>query len=119
MLTIRELAEAPATLPLVPDVAEILGIGATTAYELAAKGRLPAPIRAFKLGTSWRVQTGHLMRFLGLPVAVRSAAPSNTAEALEKIIDGALVIVSVRQLREVLGAGTDGNESPSDAGSSA
>lgn len=55
------------TLPVVLDLrtaARLLGIGRTKAYELARAGRFPC--RILRLGTSYRVPTAELLRYLGI-----------------------------------------------------
>lgn len=57
------LAAAGPTMPL-PDVAKVLGIGRTTAYELASRGELG--VRVLRLGRRWVVPTAELRRFVGV-----------------------------------------------------
>lgn len=103
--TVADLAdpELPATLPLWPDVAGILGIARNRAYELAEAGGLPVP--AWKLGSRWVVPTGHLRRALGIAAETagdpvpRSAAGTDLAT----VLDGAYVLVPVEHLRRALG----------------
>ncbi len=101
--TVATLRDAPPTLPLVPDVAGILGMGENKALELAARGKLPVP--AWKHGLRWVVPTGHLMRHLGLPVPGDAEADGGHGGrgALDELLAGAYVVVSVAALREAVG----------------
>ncbi|MFI7496242.1 helix-turn-helix domain-containing protein [Kocuria sp. M4R2S49] len=58
----HKCCDTPATLPLWPDVATVLGIGRSTAYELVRTGEFP--IRVLRLGKKLRVSTVDLDRYL-------------------------------------------------------
>jgi excisionase family DNA binding protein len=62
-LTRAELLELPATVDLV-TAAQALGIGRTTAYQLARAGDLPLPV--LRLGARYRVPTAALLQVLGI-----------------------------------------------------
>jgi excisionase family DNA binding protein len=57
-------AEDAPSLPLVPTAAQAVGVGTSTAYELARSGEFPVPV--FRVGSQWRVRTAELRQFLGL-----------------------------------------------------
>jgi excisionase family DNA binding protein len=55
------------TLPVVVDVttaARALGLGRSTAYELARRGEFPC--RVIRVGSSYRIPTADLLRVLGI-----------------------------------------------------
>ncbi|WP_256789785.1 helix-turn-helix domain-containing protein [Frankia sp. AvcI1] len=83
MKSIPELLVGPPTLPLWPDVAEILGMGKNTALDLAASGRFPTPV--FKHGLRWIVPVGHLLELLGFG----STAVTIGADELRAALDAA------------------------------
>ena len=58
-----ELLALPATVDLV-TAARALGIGRTTAYQLARAGELPVPV--LRLGARYRVPTAALLTALGV-----------------------------------------------------
>ena len=62
-LTIDELRDLPATIDL-PTAARALGLGRTKAYELARNGQFPC--RILRIGSSYRIPTPELLRYLGL-----------------------------------------------------
>jgi len=64
-LTLAEVAGLPAVTDLV-TAGRALGIGRTTAYELARAGQFPCPV--IRAGTTWRVPTAGLLALLGLAV---------------------------------------------------
>jgi Helix-turn-helix domain len=68
-----ELLALPPTTDLV-TAARALGIGRTTAYELARAGEFPTPI--LRLGARYRVVTSGLLAALGLDAAGGSTAPT-------------------------------------------
>lgn len=91
----------PATVPLWPDAARLLGIGRNQAYEMADARTLPVP--AWKPGLRWVVPTAHLMRHLGIPVpGERQDARPAGAEVLDEILGGAYLLVPAAHLRKVL-----------------
>lgn len=61
----RELkaGDLPLTMPMWPDAARILGMGRSTAYELAKRGEFP--VRVLQLGTKKRVSRADLLNYLG------------------------------------------------------
>lgn len=62
-LTRAELLALPVTVD-VPTAARALGLGRSTAYELARRGEFPC--RVLRVGSSYRVPTADLMRILGV-----------------------------------------------------
>jgi len=62
-LTADELRALPATIDL-PTAARALGLGRTKAYELARLGQFPC--RILRIGSSYRIPTQDLLRYLGL-----------------------------------------------------
>ncbi len=71
----EELLALPASVDLV-TAAKALGIGRTTAYQLARAGELPVPV--LRLGVRYRVPTAALLAVLGISStedsSIRSAA---------------------------------------------
>ncbi|WP_329187006.1 helix-turn-helix domain-containing protein [Actinacidiphila glaucinigra] len=63
-MTIAEILDLPAVVPLWPTVGNALGLAESTTYQLAAQKRLP--FEAVRLGRRWMVRTVDLHRFLGL-----------------------------------------------------
>lgn len=71
----------PRTLPPTVDVVtagRLLGIGRTTAYQLARAGRFPVPV--LRIGGGYRVPTGPLLALLGIDTP-SDAAPRSAAIA--------------------------------------
>ncbi|MBS2966346.1 helix-turn-helix domain-containing protein [Actinocrinis puniceicyclus] len=69
----------PRTLPPTLDIVtagRLLGIGRTTAYQLARHGRFPVPV--LRVGGSYRVPTAPMLALLGID-APAVAAPQTTA----------------------------------------
>ena len=62
-MTSTELLALPVTID-VPTAARALGLGRSTAYELARRGEFPC--RVLRVGSSYRVPTADLMRVLGI-----------------------------------------------------
>jgi hypothetical protein len=62
-LTRAELLALPVVVD-VPTAARALGLGRSTAYELARRDEFPCPV--LRVGTSYRVPTAGLMRVLGV-----------------------------------------------------
>ena len=62
-LTRAELLALPVTVD-VPTAARALGLGRSTAYELARRDEFPC--RVLRIGSSYRVPTADLMRVLGI-----------------------------------------------------
>jgi hypothetical protein len=63
-LTIAEILDQPAVVPLWPTVGRALGLAESTTYQLAAEDRLP--IEVIRLGRRRVARTIDLHRFLGL-----------------------------------------------------
>lgn len=63
-LTIAEILDQPAVIPLWPTVGRALGLAESTTYQLAAENRLP--IEVIRLGRRRVARTTDLHRFLGL-----------------------------------------------------
>jgi excisionase family DNA binding protein len=70
-VTLRDLSELPPTLDLM-TAAQVLGIGRTTAYSLAKKGKFP--VHVIRIGELYRVSTTDLLRLL------RGSSPEDTPE---------------------------------------
>ena len=63
-------------LPVVIDIttaARALGLGRSTAYELARRGEFPC--RVLRMGNSYRVPTADLLRVLGIEPGEQQAPP--------------------------------------------
>ncbi|MDT0377317.1 hypothetical protein RM572_00815 [Streptomyces sp. DSM 42041] len=73
-LTIAEILALPAVVPLWPEVGRALGLAESTAYQLAAEGRLP--IEVFTLGRRRMARTVDLHAFLGLAPLRATEAPA-------------------------------------------
>lgn len=65
-LTIAEILDLPALVPIWPTVGRALGLAQSTTYQLAAEGRLPEELRLVRLGRTLKVRTSDLITFLGL-----------------------------------------------------
>ena len=63
-LTVAEILDQPALVPLWPTVGRALGLAESTTYQLAAQGRLPFEV--IPLGRRRVARTIDLQRFLGL-----------------------------------------------------
>jgi excisionase family DNA binding protein len=61
--TLGQIADLPVVLDL-ESAGRLLGIGRTTAYEMARAGRFPC--RTIRVGAKWRVPTAELLALLGL-----------------------------------------------------
>lgn len=68
-------------LPVVVDVATVaraLGLGRSTAYELARRDEFPC--RVLRIGSSYRIPTAELLRVLGIdPDSGSAPAPKSAA----------------------------------------
>ncbi|MGW7424393.1 helix-turn-helix domain-containing protein [Streptomyces sp. NPDC054813] len=73
-LTIAELLDQPAVVPLWPTVGRALGLAESTTYQLAAENRLP--IEVIRLGRRRVARTVDLYRFLGLAPKETGAGPA-------------------------------------------
>lgn len=85
-LTIAEILDQPAVVPLWPTVGRALSLSESTTYQLAAEGRLP--IEVIKLGRRRYARTSDLHRFLhlipeenGAAREVESRASANNKDA--------------------------------------
>lgn len=72
-LTISEILDQPAIVPLWPTVGRALGLAESTTYQLAAEDRLP--IEVIRLGRRRVARTIDLHRFLGLLPQENGTAP--------------------------------------------
>lgn len=72
-LTIAEILDQPALVPLWPTVGKALGLAASTTYQLAAEDRLP--IEVIRLGRRRVCRLIDLHRFLGLIPEGNGTAP--------------------------------------------
>jgi hypothetical protein len=63
-LTIAEILDQPAVVPLWPTVGQALGLAESTTYQLAAENKLP--VEVIRLGRRRVARTVDLHRFLGL-----------------------------------------------------
>ncbi|MFB7289015.1 DNA-binding protein [Actinacidiphila glaucinigra] len=63
-LTIAQILDQPALVPLWPTVGQALGLAESTTYQLAAQDRLP--IEVIRLGRRRMARIVDLQRFLGL-----------------------------------------------------
>jgi excisionase family DNA binding protein len=75
----EELLALPASVDLV-TAAKALGIGRTTAYQLARSGDLPVPV--LRLGVRYRVPTAALLQVLGIEPA---ESPASQPAALRAV----------------------------------
>jgi excisionase family DNA binding protein len=77
-LTRAELLALPVTVD-VTTAARALGLGRSTAYELARRGEFPC--RVLRIGSSYRIPTADLLRVLGieLPTPHQRPAPPPAA----------------------------------------
>lgn len=66
VLRLGELSDLPASVSLL-EAARALGIGRTSAYNLARLGQFPCPL--IKVGALYRVPTAGLLQLLGLTPA--------------------------------------------------
>jgi hypothetical protein len=73
-LTIAEILDQPAVVPLWPIVGQALGLAESTTYQLAAENRLP--IEVIRLGRRRVARTIDLHRFLGLIPQENGTAPT-------------------------------------------
>ncbi len=71
-MTRAELLALPAVVD-VTTAARALGLGRSTAYDLARRGEFPC--RVLHIGSSYRVPTAELLRVLGIEPADQSASP--------------------------------------------
>jgi excisionase family DNA binding protein len=71
-MTRAELVALPAVIN-VTTAARALGLGRSTAYDLARRGKFPC--RVLHIGSSYRVPTAELLRVLGIEPADESVPP--------------------------------------------
>lgn len=71
-MTRSELLALPVVVGL-PTAARALGLGRSTAYELARRDQFPC--RVLHVGSSYRVPTAELLRVLGIIAADREQEP--------------------------------------------
>jgi hypothetical protein len=76
-----ELLALPPTTDL-PTAARALGIGRTTAYQLARAGEFPTPV--LRLGARYRVVTSGLLAALGIDFLVGSSTAASPAEGRDQ-----------------------------------
>lgn len=79
-MTRDELLALPASVDLV-TAAKALGIGRTTAYQLARNGELPVPV--LRLGVRYRVPTAALLHVLR--ISADEAPPSHAPAVLRAV----------------------------------
>jgi excisionase family DNA binding protein len=72
-MTRAELLALPAVVD-VSTAARALGLGRSTAYELARRGEFPC--RVLRIGSSYRIPTAELLRVLGIEAADQPGPPS-------------------------------------------
>ena len=72
-MTRAELVALPAVID-VTTAARALGLGRSTAYDLARRGKFPC--RVLHIGSSYRVPTAELLRVLGIEPADESVPPT-------------------------------------------
>jgi hypothetical protein len=78
-MPLSELGSLPQIVDLL-TAAGLLGIGRTTAYQLARAGRFPVPV--LRVGVSYKVPTAPLLELLGRPAPeARSATASSPVAA--------------------------------------
>jgi predicted DNA-binding transcriptional regulator AlpA len=77
-LTRAELLAFPVTVD-VTTAARALGLGRSTAYELARRDEFPC--RVLRIGSSYRVPTADLLRVLGIEPAMSQHQPSPSSAA--------------------------------------
>ncbi|MET9876542.1 DNA-binding protein [Actinacidiphila glaucinigra] len=63
-MTIAQILDQPALVPLWPTVGQALCLAESTTYQLAAQDRLP--VKTVRMGRRLMVRTVELHRFLGL-----------------------------------------------------
>jgi predicted DNA-binding transcriptional regulator AlpA len=71
-LTRAELLALPAVIDIT-TAARALGLGRSTAYELARRDEFPC--RVLRIGSSYRVPTADLLRILGIDLGEQPAPP--------------------------------------------
>lgn len=94
-LSLAEAANLPAALGIT-TAARLLGIGRTTAYQLATTGRFPTPV--LRIGHTYRVPAAPLLALLGItpqlsptdaqpPAATQSTWTTEALQQLAKNLD--------------------------------
>ncbi|MEU0809544.1 DNA-binding protein [Streptomyces sp. NPDC005970] len=82
-LTIAEILDQPALVPLWPTVGRALGLAESTTYQLAAENRLPFEV--IRLGRRRVARTVDLHRFLGLAGNDDSAGAATPTPSVEHV----------------------------------
>ncbi|KFK91521.1 hypothetical protein IX27_00370 [Streptomyces sp. JS01] len=78
-LSVAEILDLPALVPLWPTVGKALGLAESTTYQLAAENRLPSDLEVIRLGRRRVVRTVDLHKFLGLTPGNSETAAEATA----------------------------------------
>lgn len=81
-MTRAELLALPATVDLV-TAAKALGIGRTSAYQLARSGDLP--VKVLRLGARYRVPSAALLEVLGIADDAKTQAADTPAASVVRI----------------------------------
>lgn len=74
--SLSDLASLPPVLDIV-TAGRLLGIGRTTAYQLAHHGRFPVPV--LHIGGGYKVPTTPLLALLGIDTPTSAAVRNSTA----------------------------------------
>ncbi|MEU2797462.1 MULTISPECIES: DNA-binding protein [Streptomyces] len=80
-LSVAEILDLPALVPLWPTVGKALGLAESTTYQLAAENRLPSDLEVIRLGRRRVVRTVDLHRFLRLTPEISEAVGAGTPTA--------------------------------------
>ncbi|MFI7234475.1 DNA-binding protein [Streptomyces cyaneofuscatus] len=80
-LSVAEILDLPALVPLWPTVGKALGLAESTTYQLAAENRLPSDLEVIRLGRRRVVRTIDLHRFLRLTPETSEATGAGTPVA--------------------------------------
>ena len=75
-VTRAELLALPVTVDI-PTAARALGLGRSTAYELARRGKFPC--RILRAGSCYRVPTADLLQVLGIEPPIPATNPTAPA----------------------------------------
>ncbi|MFD7224803.1 DNA-binding protein [Streptomyces sp. NPDC059892] len=86
-LSIAEILDQPALVPLWPTVGKALGLAQSTTYQLAAEGRLPFEL--VPLGRRRCVRHVDLLAFLHLPSTSDAAAGATATASSEHVSETA------------------------------
>ena len=89
VLTVGQVEALPATVGLV-EAGRALGIGRSSAYQLARDGQFPCPL--IRVGALYRVPTAGLLRLLQLTPPPTASVPSvpwvSSGSSFERPVDG-------------------------------